>query len=685
MRWAAVLLAVVALSGGASCKRGAAQASGVADAGVQDDAAVAPAATQGMNSAPEAQPSDKPLLGITAFVATVYKEPRDTAKKLGYLRLGTKIARAAEPAGKVGCPGGWYQVYPRGYVCAGPEATTDLDNPILKATRPPNLKTALPYRYAFVRAVLPMYLRVPTAEEQYKAEFKLKEHLDWYKDNELEVSRVILGANDVAIDDRGVPDQSKKLGELGLGKNSLEAGLGAMLGGDGDADPIPFWLEGGKRAVPNVSDFAVPEYAVFADRARRHTGLALVSSFATGADSLNRRFAVTTDLRLAPATKIKPDTGSPWHGLELGGDTPHPGLDDNMTLPLAFVRAQGARGYKIHKGKVEPAGELEHRSAYALTGKMKTVEGVKYYRTKDKLWLHQQDVGLAVAPASWPEAASKGEKWIEVSIGNQTLVLWEGKRPVYATLVSSGKAGLDDPKTTTATIRGSFRIRNKHITATMDSNESSSFGGHADTTARMDSGGGEADDEEHPAGKPAPAKVAASGRDARPAGETSGKPKPTAAAKPKDGASKKSATASKDAKGAAKKDAKVAKSVGAKSASPEAGAAKAKAAPAGSSKPTEEYVPRKGDGLYGVTRRRGEGTFALHDVPYIQYFAQGYALHAAYWHDVFGTPRSHGCINLAPVDAHRIFLWTEPAVPEGWHAINTGEDMGEGTVVIVHE
>ena len=35
----------------------------------------------------------------------------------------------------------------------------------------------------------------------------------------------------------------------------------------------------------------------------------------------------------------------------------------------------------------------------------------------------------------------------------------------------------------------------------------------------------------------------------------------------------------------------------------------------------------------------------------MQYFEEGYALHAAYWHDDFGTPRSHGCINLAPEDA----------------------------------
>jgi lipoprotein-anchoring transpeptidase ErfK/SrfK len=667
---AALLTALAILPLG--CKRG--QAGDAADAGA-DDAAATETPTQGLNSAPPPETIDpaKPLLGIKAFVATVYAEPRDTSKKLGYLRVGAKIPRAPEPAGKAGCPDGWYQIEPRGYICAGEEATTDLDDPILRAAeRRPNLKAPLPYRYAFVRAVLPLYVRVPTAQEQYASEFKLKEHLDWYKENEAQVNQVTLGAYDVPIDDRGVPLPTKKLGELGLEKNSLEIGIGSLLGGQSDNDPIPFWLEGGKRAIPNISDFKVPDYAVFADRARRHTGLSVVASFPTGEDSLNRRFAVTTDLRLAPATKIKPDSGSPWHGVE---------LTDNFTLPLAFVRAQGARAFKIVKGKVVPAGDLEFRGVHALTGKMRTVEGVKYYRTKDKRWLHQLDVGLAVAPSSWPEDAEKGKKWIEISIGSQTMVMWEGKRPIYATLVSTGQAGMEDPKKTTATVRGVFKIRNKHITATMDSNESSSVGGRANTTANVSSSDGERP-ASRSSGKDDRAKPKAAGKDSKDAKGAAG-----AKAGAKGGAK---GGAKAGAKPAAKGAAKGPAGGGTKAPAAKAPAAKAPAAkaPAAKETPADEpaaIVPKKGDGEYGVTKRRGEGTFQLRDVPYIQYFESGYAIHAAYWHDVFGTPRSHGCVNLSPVDAHRLFLWTDPPVPPGWHAINTGEEMGEGTTVIVHE
>jgi lipoprotein-anchoring transpeptidase ErfK/SrfK len=82
---------------------------------------------------------------------------------------------------------------------------------------------------------------------------------------------------------------------------------------------------------------------------------------------------------------------------------------------------------------------------------------------------------------------------------------------------------------------------------------------------------------------------------------------------------------------------------------------------------------------------RPEGSFELRDVPYVEYFSSGYALHAAYWHDVFGEARSHGCINLSPIDAHQLFMWTDPPVPEGWHAAFTTKDTPRGTLLAVHE
>lgn len=63
------------------------------------------------------------------------------------------------------------------------------------------------------------------------------------------------------------------------------------------------------------------------------------------------------------------------------------------------------------------------------------------------------------------------------------------------------------------------------------------------------------------------------------------------------------------------------------------------------------------------------GVFEVAEVPWTMFYRGNYALHGAYWHDDFGKVRSHGCINLAPLDARWIFHFTEGAIPSGWHAL----------------
>ena len=42
------------------------------------------------------------------------------------------------------------------------------------------------------------------------------------------------------------------------------------------------------------------------------------------------------------------------------------------------------------------------------------------------------------------------------------------------------------------------------------------------------------------------------------------------------------------------------------------------------------------------------------------YFANAYAIHGAYWHDEFGNRRSHGCVNLSPRDAGKVYGMVGP-------------------------
>jgi lipoprotein-anchoring transpeptidase ErfK/SrfK len=65
----------------------------------------------------------------------------------------------------------------------------------------------------------------------------------------------------------------------------------------------------------------------------------------------------------------------------------------------------------------------------------------------------------------------------------------------------------------------------------------------------------------------------------------------------------------------------------------------------------------------------GEGAdfYDLPNVPYVMFFSndevaasRGFSLHGAYWHNNFGHPMSHGCVNLRPIDAKVLYDWVNP-------------------------
>ncbi|MEW6716714.1 MAG: L,D-transpeptidase [Chloroflexota bacterium] len=71
--------------------------------------------------------------------------------------------------------------------------------------------------------------------------------------------------------------------------------------------------------------------------------------------------------------------------------------------------------------------------------------------------------------------------------------------------------------------------------------------------------------------------------------------------------------------------------------------------------------------------------YELPGVPWVCFFhSTGVALHGTYWHDNYGTPMSHGCVNLSPQDAKWIFRWTTPP-----NYPPTFLRQGHGTRVIV--
>jgi lipoprotein-anchoring transpeptidase ErfK/SrfK len=86
--------------------------------------------------------------------------------------------------------------------------------------------------------------------------------------------------------------------------------------------------------------------------------------------------------------------------------------------------------------------------------------------------------------------------------------------------------------------------------------------------------------------------------------------------------------------------------------------------------------------MSNIERDDGTTHYSMQDVPYVQFFDEGIALHGTYWHDDFGHTHSHGCVNLAPLDARWLFDFTGPRLPIGWTAAYpTSAD--EGTVIQV--
>lgn len=70
-------------------------------------------------------------------------------------------------------------------------------------------------------------------------------------------------------------------------------------------------------------------------------------------------------------------------------------------------------------------------------------------------------------------------------------------------------------------------------------------------------------------------------------------------------------------------------------------------------------------------------------VPWAVRFGDGLFIHGVYWHDGFGGPRSHGCVNVSPKDAAFFYDWIGPDVPDGWSEVEV--PIGSGAVVRIRD
>jgi hypothetical protein len=103
----------------------------------------------------------------------------------------------------------------------------------------------------------------------------------------------------------------------------------------------------------------------------------------------------------------------------------------------------------------------------------------------------------------------------------------------------------------------------------------------------------------------------------------------------------------------------------------------------GTRTPTGEFLTyHKGPSIHMHNQDEdAEHHYDLPGVPWCAFFTgYGNAFHGTYWHNDYGRPRSHGCINLPSQDAKWLYLWSRPHVPIGEDYLHL---PGEGTRVLI--
>ncbi len=80
------------------------------------------------------------------------------------------------------------------------------------------------------------------------------------------------------------------------------------------------------------------------------------------------------------------------------------------------------------------------------------------------------------------------------------------------------------------------------------------------------------------------------------------------------------------------------------------------------------WVKLRYTGMSGGSQTAGT-YYNLPNVPYVMFYSnneisksRGFSLHGTYWHNNFGHPMSHGCVNMKTEDAMKLYYWTNPPV-----------------------
>jgi hypothetical protein len=393
------------------------------------------------------------LVGNGGVIAPIYDKPNIEAKKLGYFRIGQRMMVTPKVEGE-GCPGGWYQIAEGGYVCAGRRGGVMVDAkkaPYLYNPPPkPRIEEAFPYDYAYVRKWnSPMWWRIPTAAERAEAN-KQRAVLEAMREG-----KPLPGEEAPAATPPPPPET----------KGPRMPGEGAKLPSVADtpAEPPPPPEPAAKlEPIPGAEDEpAEPEPEIMLplspDKPWLEKGFFIALADKQSEDGLSY-------WRTARGAYVKVGDAGGTYGVK---NFEGAALSEEQNFPFGFamLAKSPTKVYELgDDNKLETVDKLGYRVFVDLSEETE-IGGKAYMMTPEGQLIRKDDLRLP-QPQPLPEGVHPWEKWIDVDLSKQILVAYEGIKPVYVTLVSTGKKGTKDEPFETPT--GAWRIYSKHTTTTMD-------------------------------------------------------------------------------------------------------------------------------------------------------------------------------------------------------------------------
>ncbi len=343
---------------------------------------------------------DYPLHGrVTGLALIVRKAPDPEAVPMGWLRRGEVVRLKPSQDTTPTCKSGWHAIHPKGFVCAGEGVEVSEAAPEFaeEDRGSANRNAPMPYQYYLVKEhKVPEYHQLPSR------------------------------------------DQQRAAGDYAAAWLAVER--------EGNAQKLKKFLEGSLPGQPK-------KHAIIRRFLERGFYVAATTSFVRA----QRKFVRSVRGSYVKEQQLEARSAPSFQGVE---------LKDGISLPVAWA-IRGATPLVLKKGEdgsqrwvSAPDKTPYERLSRIPTWKGKTrVGGSVMHDLGDGTYLHHWYLAVA-QKIDKPKEVKGNEPWVHVDLSDQTLVLYRGDEPVYATLVSTGLPDF-------ATKVGSFRIQKKYVSDTM--------------------------------------------------------------------------------------------------------------------------------------------------------------------------------------------------------------------------